>query len=286
MPKARITCKLCGQEGPAADSHVIPRAFYELSKQGADHLVLVNTTPGEAWRKKSRIGLYDQALLCQACEARFQGLDAYGVEVFIRMPRTPLDESLPKGNRTSVIRGIDEARLRGFLIFLVWRILASNSPWFRDITHPKIEALLRQALLEGTLDQLWGPPTMFWLIGGTVKDGEPDLSNLMNGSAVVNEELFGVPVLEIGLGDIIAMVNLGNRPFDPPGERLQFPQCLERCGGLLLGHDIEISDNHIQSLREMFTKRKAEVEMRDRVLSRFRHSFGGGIRARRNKRKA
>lgn len=61
MPKPNIRCKLCEEIGPAANTHVIPRAFYKLSKGTHDHLKNLALLPV---RQKGQVELQEEKNQC------------------------------------------------------------------------------------------------------------------------------------------------------------------------------------------------------------------------------
>ncbi len=253
MPKKVIRCKLCDSIGPAADAHIIPKAFYKISKGSFDYLDVISSAPG-ARRTRSRIGFYDQNLLCQACEARFMGYDTYGVKVLLQSKRNPFPGA-PAGFCAEIIPGIDQERFNAFLVFLLWRILASDLPAFKSVTHPELEDGLRQALMTGAAGGTARVQVLVTILCHSLQV-PAELNLVLNGSAYVHD-YFGVRTVNIGLGKLLLTVNLEPMSFPQPFDRLAFPDCLPSVGGLLITGAEGYSNQHIQIVAEIVRQQAA-----------------------------
>ncbi|NTW45730.1 MAG: hypothetical protein HGB18_01585 [Candidatus Moranbacteria bacterium] len=78
------TCKMCSREfEKLVKSHVIPESFFRAIKKESDHLLVVSSNKDEH-TKKSRIGIYDQEILCLSCEEKFKPLDDYGQKILLQ----------------------------------------------------------------------------------------------------------------------------------------------------------------------------------------------------------
>lgn len=269
MPKLKIRCKLCCEIGPATDTHVIPEAFYRLSKGTHDHLKVISSVPGER-PSRSRIGFYDQNLLCRRCEARFQAFDDYGIHVLLRSKREPYEDGSWGGVRANLIRCVDRNRFNEFLSFLLWRILASDLPAFKQAINPQFEARLRSALLAG----LTGTWPRVQALATTLCHTLPlpeELNLVLNGTVYV-ADWQGVPTLNIGLGDLLLIVNLSGSSLPSPASRIAFPECLDRVGGLLVTGSEEYSNRHILSVQKITQRQAADVKIMDMARRVKRHS--------------
>lgn len=269
MPKQIIHCKLCQDFGPAADAHVIPKAFYEISKNGNDYLDVITS---KAWERtsKSRNGFYDQKLLCQKCESRYSSIDHRGIEILLKSNREPYKEGSGIAFDFEIIRDIDPIKLNDFLVFLVWRILASDLDPFKKAINPNIEQKLRELLLTETAGSHANLQVFFQKISHNLPMPK-ELNLLLNGSVYMSE-LEDNQILNIGLGDLLLMANLGAHYIQPPLGILAFPDCIHHASGLLIFSSEEHSIRHIQRIQQITTAKASEMKIMDmarRVIKRF-----------------
>lgn len=116
-----MECKLCKNNGPLRDSHVIPAfAVRWIKSTAATPFIRGAESPN---LRKQDIGT--TKLLCQACETRFsQDEGIFAEKVFKRYVSEELDE---KGRRTGRIPTFDyESWLLRFVISMQWRVLATR----------------------------------------------------------------------------------------------------------------------------------------------------------------
>lgn len=262
MPKPAIRCKLCDMIGPAADAHVIPKAFYKVSRGSADYLDVISSVPGVR-RVRSRIGFYDQNLLCQSCEARFMGYDTYGVKVLLQSKREPFMGGDIAGIRAEIVQGVDRQRFNGFLVFLLWRVLASALPAYQTVTHPELEEGLRQLLLAGSAGTTARVQVLVTTLCHSLLVPE-ELNLVLNGTTYVNNYL-GVRTANIGLGKLLLIVNLDPVSFPQPFGNLAFPGCMGLVGNLLITGSAEFSNQHLQIVAEVVRRQAAGEAAQNRV---------------------
>src|ERR1700730_17834510 len=75
-------CRLCDQTKDLIKAHGIPRSFFKEFKEGYPHAVFFDVS--ESANKEAlcvQAGVYDQGILCAACEAKFSEFDRYGWEI-------------------------------------------------------------------------------------------------------------------------------------------------------------------------------------------------------------
>jgi hypothetical protein len=100
--------------------------------------------------RRSPTGEYDQ-MVCNECEQRFQPWDEYGIN-FVRTHKSgtvgqPIGSPNPVG---LIINDIDYARLKLFVLSMLWRADASSRPIFKRIDLGNgHRGQLRQAILNG-----------------------------------------------------------------------------------------------------------------------------------------
>jgi len=271
MAKPEILCKMCREVGPAADSHIIPRAFYEQSKAGHDFLKVISSIEGSR-STRSRIGFYDRELLCQGCEAKFQPIDDYGINLLLHAQLEPYGPGHMAGLHVSMIRNVDPQRFNDFLSFLVWRVLASDQPAFQSIRNPGEEERLRNALQFNRIRFEPFIQALMFRIEQSI--GLPEnVNSVLNGTAF-KDRFEGVPMVNIGLGEFLLKVKLGMDALPPPFDDLSFPGCLGKVGGLLIMGEESYSNRHIRVVQKVVRDRHEEGKTRDlarRVMKRFPH---------------
>ena len=144
------TCKLCEKENIAmAKCHVIPRALYGKSlKDPLGPAKLITNTPGH-YPKKTRIGIYDSGIVCQACEQRFGPWDDYANTLLLR---SDPDEVLEKGDQRGayIYKKPDYKRLKLFFMSMLWRAHHSTQDFFKGVQlKTKLEKKLRALVRMG-----------------------------------------------------------------------------------------------------------------------------------------
>jgi hypothetical protein len=154
-------CKLCGEEKPLQDSHVLSELVYApvYKGEGTDHWTvgLWRDQGGVLKKRKVQLGLREP-LLCWDCEQLLNNR--------YERPSTALwrhlasGEPLPAGITTQVRQGASEDRgirfggvdytsWKLFLLSLLWRAsVAEKQEWSGVDLGPKHEAALRRMLLE------------------------------------------------------------------------------------------------------------------------------------------
>jgi hypothetical protein len=142
-----ITCKLCQREGPAAKAHVIPDGFFaRVLDDEHTYLEVPADTPNSSITRQS--GPWDRRLLCQECERTYAYLDGYLIQTLRdglgQSWRFDLSELPPV-----LLLQTDCPRLRSALLFVLWRVLASDRPMFAAVTDPVCEETLRTYILSG-----------------------------------------------------------------------------------------------------------------------------------------
>jgi hypothetical protein len=140
-------CKLCGHERPLAKAHVVPKAFYPIIP---DEPLMLLSGAKNHWPKRLPVGIYDESLLCEACEAKYSRLDDEAIRILKPWPsRTQLlkdDDGfiLKVDNKKAgyLIKSPDAAPLLQFFYFLLWRMAETSRPEM----HLKLEAVLVEKL--------------------------------------------------------------------------------------------------------------------------------------------
>ena len=116
-----MTCKLCGEERPLIDAHIIPASFFRDAQLGPEVLQVLSNDPREYPRRAPQ-GVYDQELVCESCERKFGPWDGYAAELLINRRDTAFRRLVIKGQipPAQVVDPYDFEPLRMFVISLLW----------------------------------------------------------------------------------------------------------------------------------------------------------------------
>ena len=115
-------CKLCGHDVAALRrSHIIPKSLYGSALDDPKCPMRIHRGSSDLWPPRSRIGVYDQNLLCDDCEASLSKYDDYACRIFLRTKPT---ETIRVEGEELVARydDVDVDRLRVFFLCLLWRM--------------------------------------------------------------------------------------------------------------------------------------------------------------------
>lgn len=129
-------------------SHVIPESFFRAIKSESDHLLVVSSNEGE-YTKKSRIGIYDQEILCLDCEEKFKALDDYGQKIFLQSQKylKPIVEEGGSDPAGWVLeRDVDFLRLKRFLLSVLYRSDISGDKFYQHVSLGPYQEILKNIL--------------------------------------------------------------------------------------------------------------------------------------------
>ena len=133
------TCRLCGRERKLVDSHIIPRAFFQIEPDQPPRLF---SNRREFHPRRAPKGVYDQ-IVCEACERRFSEYDNYAVKLLIRerVVREPIKH---RGATIAyVVPDIDYKNLKLFVIAVLWRASVSDQVFYSKVRLGHLEDLTR-----------------------------------------------------------------------------------------------------------------------------------------------
>ena len=143
-------CKLCRQQKKLIKAHIIPEAFYELKKHGNLPLVILGEAP-KGKVKKSRLGYYDENILCEMCDCELGKLDQHAAEKLLQSCNRQLIQ-----NNDLVIyqyNGAEAKSIIRFVASVIWRASISTLPFFQRVKTSNYEEQLREFICgKGTLD--------------------------------------------------------------------------------------------------------------------------------------
>ena len=147
-----MLCRLCLQEKPLADSHIIPEFLYKPLYDDK-HQFKVVSTDAEVSDKSAQKGLREK-LLCDDCEKRISKWENYTATFWNRKSQKPkhYDNAL-------VFPGVDYEKFKLFEMSLIWRCSVSSRTEFRNLKlgipndkhslgYTRHEERLRRMLLE------------------------------------------------------------------------------------------------------------------------------------------
>jgi|SRR5947209_11255436 len=124
-------CKLCGREAQLVKAHIIPKSFWDIDPKHA--FSMLTNTPGQ-FPRRSRIGVYDQTIVCETCERRFSDYDSYAAKVLLHDTRKFVPVRDGSGDTLAyVIPNINYGLLKLFGIAVLWRAGASSHSFFRRV---------------------------------------------------------------------------------------------------------------------------------------------------------
>jgi len=212
-----MACRLCGADAPLVQAHIIPEAFFrELRADGGLSPLLVSGDPA-TYNKAAPIGVYDQTILCAACEGKFQTLDDYGIEAMLRRFGqwfAPVQaEGVTHGFESAVV---DQERLLKFLVAVLWRASVSTHSFYRNVSLGPLLAAAARVVIDphqptvqtfGAVLSRWSPPAN---VGFKVH-------GLMD---PFREKWRGVNAYRLYFGDMVAYIRVDRRPFPPALEAL------------------------------------------------------------------
>lgn len=132
-----IECKLCHQQGPCADAHIVARAFWKQVRGEAKNMHVLRAETGRVKSMRPvQGGPSDTQMLCQSCEHRLHSLDTYGIKFFRDLGfACEIIEAKDDGfsETIEVYSGVEIGTLRRFLIFQAWRFGVAHCQLFQDI---------------------------------------------------------------------------------------------------------------------------------------------------------
>lgn len=118
-------CKFCGTEKVLIESHIIPKCFYQMSKQGS--MVTVRPMAKRIDRDPNFQSGVKEPLLCAVCDNKLGTLDGYANKILFH--KVPQLKPIETGICKAYVLGegeFDYIKFRRFFISLVWRVSVSN----------------------------------------------------------------------------------------------------------------------------------------------------------------
>ena len=122
-----IKCKLCLEQGPSSQSHIIPKS---LLKNVYLHSSIKSEPSKRYWG-----GIYDRNILCQSCEANYMKWDCYA-KIFLDNPLKN-QRALAYQQDYEIIGyelyNVDYKQLKLFALSLLWRMHTTQHENFKEV---------------------------------------------------------------------------------------------------------------------------------------------------------
>lgn len=202
-------CRLCSRDTKLVRAHVIPEAFFREQRKRGEMPMLLTNTAGQ-YPRHAPIGVYDQGILCQDCEAKFQTLDDYGIHVLLRdfdtFFSTVYEKELVVEYQAS---RLDHDKLLRFLLSVLWRASVSTHSYYDKVDLGPYEADAATAITHPgkPVAPVFGAVLSRWRNTPQVKDIADVMLNPHK------ENLRGVNTYRLYLASVVAWVRVSNRPF-------------------------------------------------------------------------
>lgn len=207
-----LLCRLCGNTGKFVKAHIIPEAFSRVLREGGATPLLVTGTPNQ-FPKRSPIGVYDEGILCDACEPKFDRFDHYGVETLL----VRLDELFqPISHQGEIIAyqaaGVDQKLLMQFLLATMWRASVSTHSFYRRVNLGPFEVVARRAILdpEEPVPEIFNAVLSRWTIE---EQHQQSVGGLMD---PFRERWDGVNAYRFYFGHVVAYIKADRQNFVGP----------------------------------------------------------------------
>ena len=199
---------MCGLPKPLVKAHVIPEAFFRPLREGphAPKIYSAGIKPPQ----KSPIGIYDETILCQNCETKFDAIDSYGTHVFL----SGFEHHFSLVKHTSDLltfesETVDQERLLRFLVAVLWRASVSTHTFYGAV---KLGPLEDQAI--ATIESPQHPIPLYfgailarWVSTPDFEDAAKSIGN------PIITRIDGAKVYRFHLGNVVALVKASNAPF-------------------------------------------------------------------------
>ena len=111
-------CTLCESEVPKlVESHIIPKSLYGTALKSTSRPAKIISSKADFRPVRSRVGEYDDNLLCSTCEESLSQYDDYANQVLLQSVPS-LTQNFQGEPQYSVLEEVDVAKLRMFFVSL------------------------------------------------------------------------------------------------------------------------------------------------------------------------
>lgn len=136
-------CKLCKQPSKLIKAHIVPEAFWpKVSDVGSPKII---SNSAGFYPKKSPIGVYDENILCEACDNSLGQLDQHACEKLLKA-----NDQKTLYNRGEIIAheypSADAKMLVAFVASVAWRASVSTHNFYGRVDLGPYEPLIASAL--------------------------------------------------------------------------------------------------------------------------------------------
>lgn len=142
-----MRCKLCLEQKKLVKAHIIPKSFYKPMRKGTT-APRITSDSRRFNPRKVPTGVYDQTIVCQECEGRFQAWDDYAAKLLLS-PSTKIEDFFDEVGRKLAYRidNVAYGKLKLFFMSVLWRVSVSSHLFFSQVRLGTHEATLRAMIL-------------------------------------------------------------------------------------------------------------------------------------------
>lgn len=205
-------CRLCSEDRNLIRAHVVPEAFFRVLRAGGEAPLLVTNSPGQ-YSKRSPIGVYDQGILCGACESKFSRVDGYGIDVFLNRFEEIFQPIDHQGALVAFqTPHVDQELLLRFLVATLWRASVSTQSYYSRVCLGPYESVAANTILvpEQPLPDIFSAVLSCWT---TIEEDELFTQGLMG---PFREQYLGVNGYRFYFGRFVAYIKVSNQSFPRP----------------------------------------------------------------------
>jgi hypothetical protein len=206
---SEMNCRLCNLPKKFAKSHVIPEAFWRELRDAKDMPQIISGSAG-SFPQRAPIGVYDQTILCEDCETRFNAMDGYGIDILLKK-REKLFRVVSLGSAPVAWQSeaVDQHRLLVFLVGTLWRASVSTHSFYQRVDLGPLEPVARQVVIDqnATVPIVFSAVLSQWC---AMNEHRSLSKGLMD---PFKEKWAGATAYRFYFGEIIADIKVDQRPF-------------------------------------------------------------------------
>lgn len=204
-----MNCRLCNLPRKFAQSHVIPKAFWPELLDGKDIPLLVSSSEG-SFPKRAPIGVYDQTILCETCETKFNAMDDYGINILLKRREELFKPVPPEGEPVEwKSEVVNQHRLLVFLVGILWRASVSTHGFYQRVDLGPLELLARKVVM----DQEAAVPGEFGAVLSQWRANDEHRSLTKGLMDPLKEKWGEATAYRFYFGEVVAYIKADKRPF-------------------------------------------------------------------------